>query len=357
MIMKRIPLNTFGCMTVMVMALLMMHSCSNGIVKINEKNFPDPAFRSYLLEEDYGQDGVLTKEEIQSIDILYVEEKDIESLKGIEIFTALKNLRCWNNKLTELDLSPCKELKSLSCEKNQLTELNLSGCSELDHLSCYKNQLTRLDLSPCKALNHLQCEDNQLTELNVSGCSDLTTLICHNNQLTKLELASTLPDLWIFQCNKNQLTELDVSTCPKLQQLDCQENQLTKLNLTGCEELKHINCADNQLTELDPTPCQALYYLNCSGNKLTKLDLSPCTELNYLVCANNQLSSEAMDALIESLRKGDLTQIHPSSLCLFSEDNEGNACTGKQLTRAGAKGWKLLFKSGEEEKEYKGSKQ
>ena len=53
-------------------------------VGIDKTNFPDDNFWNYLLEQDYGKDGVLTEAEIRNITVMDVSEKDIKSLKGIE---------------------------------------------------------------------------------------------------------------------------------------------------------------------------------------------------------------------------------------------------------------------------------
>ena len=113
-------------------------------ISINEINFPDANFRNYLLNQDYGNDGVLTNEEINGVLKLKVNGLDIENLKGIEFFTALTELRCENNRLTSLDVS-----------KNLL----------LEGLDCHDNQITALDISTNKALTDLKCNGNKLTNL------------------------------------------------------------------------------------------------------------------------------------------------------------------------------------------------
>ena len=52
-------------------------------VEINPTNFPDDNFRAYLLAQDYGADGIITKKEFQKITKIDVNEKNISSLKGI----------------------------------------------------------------------------------------------------------------------------------------------------------------------------------------------------------------------------------------------------------------------------------
>ena len=80
-------------------------------VEINEKNFPDGIFRNWLLSQDYGSDGVLTKSEIARVTLINAQrvgsiDSDhngkIQSLRGIEYFTALETLACCLNELTEL---------------------------------------------------------------------------------------------------------------------------------------------------------------------------------------------------------------------------------------------------------------
>ena len=74
-------------------------------VKINETTFPDSNFRNWVLSQDYGADGVLTNEELENVTSLDISRLDIHNQKGIEYFTALKDLNCMTNKLTTLDLS------------------------------------------------------------------------------------------------------------------------------------------------------------------------------------------------------------------------------------------------------------
>ena len=89
-------------------------------IAINEENFPDENFRNWLLEQDYGADGVITEEEIARISEIHVFERSISSLKGIEHFTALTDLRCSRKQLTALDVSNNTALTWLACHVNQI---------------------------------------------------------------------------------------------------------------------------------------------------------------------------------------------------------------------------------------------
>lgn len=87
---------------------------------------------------------------------------NISSLKGIEYFTALKELYCCYNQLTSLDVSKNTALKTLECSNNQLTSLDVSKNIVMERLYCSGNQLTSLDVSKNMALTHLSCHLNQI---------------------------------------------------------------------------------------------------------------------------------------------------------------------------------------------------
>ncbi len=194
-------------------------------VEINETNFPDENFRNWLLSRSYGRDGVLTDEEIAGVTEVFVPSKSIQSLKGIEFFTALTRLYCYGNQLTSLDVSKNIELTLLYCNNNQLTSLDVSKNIELTSLSCSDNQLTSLDVSKNTALEKLYCYGNQLTSLDVSGCTVLTRLDCYSNQLTSLDVSKNTA-LTELLCDNNQLTSLDVSKNTALTSLSCFMNQI-----------------------------------------------------------------------------------------------------------------------------------
>ena len=86
---------------------------------------------------------------------------------AIEYFTALTNLLCHANQLTDIDVSQNTALTHLDCNSNQLTNLDVSGATALTYLHCASNQLTSLNVSNNTALIHLYCYDNQLTSLDL----------------------------------------------------------------------------------------------------------------------------------------------------------------------------------------------
>ena len=103
-------------------------------VAVDEQNFPDTNFREWLLEQSYGVDGYLSTPEIAAVTGIDVSDKSISSLKGIEDVTALTELKCLFNQLTELDVSKNTALEYLYCYDNQLKSLDVSKNTALKWL-------------------------------------------------------------------------------------------------------------------------------------------------------------------------------------------------------------------------------
>ncbi|MCL2329294.1 MAG: M6 family metalloprotease domain-containing protein [Bacteroidetes bacterium] len=158
-------------------------------IAIDKVNFPDDYFRIWALTRPWGSDAILTPDEIAGITNMSVNNMGISDLKGLEYFTALKELYCYNNKLFSLDVSNLTNLETLFCDNNQLTSLDVSNLTNLKHLSCSNNKLTSLDVSGKKTnLVTLHCSNNQLATLNVSNLINLESFACHGNHLTAIDV-------------------------------------------------------------------------------------------------------------------------------------------------------------------------
>jgi Leucine-rich repeat (LRR) protein len=104
---------------------------------------------------------------INTVTTVSVVSTNISDLTGIEDFTALTGLYCYDNQLTSLDVSNNTNLTEMWCDNNQLTNLDVSQNTALTNLQCGNNQLTSLDVSQNTALTVLACDTNQLTSLDV----------------------------------------------------------------------------------------------------------------------------------------------------------------------------------------------
>ena len=259
-------------------------------VSISAENFPDEAFRNYVSANFDDGDGILSDTEISAVTAINVNGKGIKSLKGIEYFTALTKLDCYENQITSLDLSSCTRLAYLDCCQNKLTNLEIKQCTGLTYLECDENDITSLDLSGLSALAELNCCNCLIESLDISGCVGLKDLNCGYNYIETLDL-SDCTTLESIGCGDNELTDLDVRGCTRLKELYCYDNQLTALDLSNNFLLETLECNGNKLTSLDVSSCQKLKELDCYNNSITSLDVSSNTELANLYCFSNQIKS------------------------------------------------------------------
>ena len=171
-------------------------------------NFSDANFCEWVRDNcDKNHDSVLSPSEIAAVESINVIGMNIENLKGIEYFTALKRLDCPSNKIKQLNLSKNTKLEYLNCSfNNGLSTLNVSKNTALQVFYCTRCSLTSLDVSKNTALNQLTCSENQLTSLNVSNHAALAELNCYINQLTSVDV-SNCPSLTHLNCIGNRIGE------------------------------------------------------------------------------------------------------------------------------------------------------
>ena len=281
--------------------------------------FPDANFRAAVLEllnedGDWRTSGSMVTEADQAAmaayEYLSISSRGIADLTGIEHFTGLLYLDCYNNQLAELDVTSNTALIYLDCDSNQLSELDLSNNVVLDGLDCQNNQLAVLDVTNNVMLRILYCSGNQLTGLDVSNNAALIDLFCYSNQLTELDVSSNAALIYLncydnqiialdvsnnaallyLYCEWNRLTELDVNHNAALTTLSCDWNQLSELDVSNNSALTSLDCGINQLSELDVSNNSVLINLNCTGNQLYELDLSHNLALTSIICGSSQLS-------------------------------------------------------------------
>ena len=282
-------------------------------IVIDKTNFPDTTFRQYVSEKaDTDGNGSLSDEELNAVTSIFVTKMNISSLQGIEYFTSLKSLYCYENNLWSIDLSENTALEVVSCYSNYLSSLDLSALPSLKELNCSKNKLYTLKINGT-SLEQLHCESNNLSEIDVSGYPKLTYFRCDSNGISKLDLTKN-PALKYVYCANNLLTELDLSENVALDTLDCSNNDISSLDLKGYATLRVLNCTGNRLTELDLTDCIELNSLDCGDNDLTELILTGCSDLFSVTCYNNQLKT--LD-LSDSTR---LTSLYCAKNKLFALD-------------------------------------
>ena len=300
-------------------------------IKAQIVNIPDANFKAALLAHgstitggnigtiDTNSDGEIQVSEAQVyLGAIIVSSKSIMDLTGIDEFTALTELVCNNNQITNIDLSANTALTYLNLSRNQITNIDLSANTALTYVYCSNNPISNLDVSNNTALTSLICEMGQsLTSLDVSNNIALTSLVCDHNQLTQLDVSANTA-LTNLRCTNNQLTNLDIQTNTALTRLECRRNQLTSLDLRNNPALLSVECEFNQLTSLNTPTSTTLVGLFCDNNQLTNLDVSSHVNLINLQCHSNHLNR------LDISNNPDLVQLYCSNNMLSNLNTFAN---------------------------------
>lgn len=229
-----------------------------GYIAINEKNFPDKNFRDYVAGEwDKNHDNCFSPSEIAKATWISCDNREIDSLEGIQFFTEIWLLECYYNNLTTIDLSNNKKLSYINCHHNQLKELDVSGLPLLKTFYCGHNALPSIDVSKNEKLEDFDCQDNHLDTLNVSQNKELVKLSCGTNNLTELDVREN-KKLKELSCYESKLSNLDLRNQTELEVLKCWKNPLSALNVSANTKLKKLFVSNTNLTSLDATNNTAL---------------------------------------------------------------------------------------------------
>lgn len=194
---------------------------------------PDAKFEAKLISLgiDSGNiDGKVLTASISSIINLDISASSITNLKGIENFTSLKKLICYENRITNLDFSQNYDLTYLDADKNALTALNLSKNTLLTDLIVSNNNLSSINISNNINLINFNCASNQLLTIDVSKNTKLISFNFNGNQLKTLDISKNTV-LTTLDCGGNQFAFLDFSKNTTLINLNLNRNQLEYLNL------------------------------------------------------------------------------------------------------------------------------
>lgn len=106
-------------------------SFTSGILECCTVNIPDASFKAYLVSNTAintnGDTEIQCDEASAFTGAIYIGGYFISDLTGIEAFTSITTLQCYNNQLTSIDLTSNIALTELRCQNNQLTSLNVAN--------------------------------------------------------------------------------------------------------------------------------------------------------------------------------------------------------------------------------------
>lgn len=153
--------------------LFVAEEASAAEISINSTYFPDAKFRTYVSEKiDKDGNGKLSSTEILSTTTIDIKGLGISNLKGVERFTALKELFAADNSLNTVDLTKNTKLEVINLNRNNLTTLDLSKCTKMKIIQYAENALTQVTMPYYKYLtkiNYINASSNKFKTQTAAG--------------------------------------------------------------------------------------------------------------------------------------------------------------------------------------------
>lgn len=205
---------------------------------------PDPNFKQRVISLgfDTNSDNQIQVSEAEKVTKLYVDHLGIVNLEGINQFTNLEELGCYDNLLTTLDVSKLKKLKYLYAYNNKIGNLNTTGLTQLEHLYVQNNFfIASLDVSKMLQLKELYFSANRVTSLDVSGLNLLEKIEGENNRISTVALRKA-PALKSVNLKNNEMTvTVDIRGLTNLEYFNFEGSKLIFINFTGTVKLKEYH--------------------------------------------------------------------------------------------------------------------
>jgi hypothetical protein len=236
---------------------------------------------------------------VTSATSLDVSGKNITSLDGVQYFTNLTRLWCYQNELTSLPPLPAT-LTDLTCSQNRLTSLPALPAGLTDLISSY-NDISVLPPLP-SGLVYMDVGFGGLTALPALPATlkyaDFGYTIIHDFPVLPAGLTT-------LYCGANTFNSFPTSLPPGLINLQCHSLNLTSLPALP-STLVFLHCANNKLTSLPELPAglEGLYVYNNnltslptlpSGLKVLQCNINGLTELPTLPSSLNNLNADKND--------------------------------------------------------------
>ncbi|WGF92189.1 T9SS type A sorting domain-containing protein [Aequorivita marisscotiae] len=234
-------------------------------------NIPDANFKQALLENhpviDTNGDGEIQVSEAEAATNIFVHDKNITDLTGIEAFV---------------------NITSLTCSSNPISTVDLSNNPDLELLVIGRTNLSSLDISQNTALFTLYIDNTNITEIDTSNHPNLEFLNAAYGSLESVDLSNN-PNLVILKLEDTNVETLDLSSNPLLEALGIYGTVIDDLDFSLLPNLKIISLGNNNIETIDFSEnpdlcsvfignCPALEYINLkNGNNELLVPNTDCS--------------------------------------------------------------------------------
>ena len=239
--------------------------------------FADPGLEAAVRDELGRPTGLLDRDSIAAIEILLADERNIESLRGIECLVGLKRLGIDGNRLSQLDpLATLTGLESLTFDDNDVSDLSpLSALLNLRALAFRRNKIS--DISPLRrfeSLSGLIAFGNQIVSIEPLRHLPLSSLRLSGNPIADLSPLGDLTALRTLEISRVDDNSLDfMRSLEQLNLVAAEGNGIVDLTpLSALDQAGTFYLSDNAVADLAPLlDAEYIGIVWLDGNPLTKL--------------------------------------------------------------------------------------
>ena len=270
-------------------------------VVINEKNFPDKGFRDAIAWADADGNGVLSDEEIVSIDQLQLSSPT--SLKGLEYLTNIRQLDVYtdgsndspSNAITTFDGSILPHLFYLSFGgMNGLTSIDLSKNTEFEQLNIYQGAKNLATLKLPASVTMIGLADTPLlTTLDVNQYPKLQSFSMTHTGITDLDFSNHpyMSYVGVFgdEEKSDVLNSLNLENCTSLENVDIRFTTIKSLSMKHLPTVRTLMMLNNDITTITIDDCEVFNDITCDQNVLGTLYVKNNPQLHVINCQENKL--------------------------------------------------------------------
>jgi len=177
--------------------------------------FPDENLAkavAIILNNNEDTSFVVTQTQLEAINTLNVEGREIRSLEGLEYLINLKHLDASFNQITNLyPISNLDKLEYVNLKHNIISDMEpLIGLTQLFYLNLEGNQIQNIGLlSEMKSLSMLDLSSNKVSDISsLRHLILLNNLVLNNNQIEDVEPLANLRNLSYLELNNNRISDI-----------------------------------------------------------------------------------------------------------------------------------------------------
>ncbi|WP_179336890.1 T9SS type A sorting domain-containing protein [Winogradskyella ludwigii] len=211
-------------------------------------NIPDANFKTILVADTAintnGNAEIECSEASNFTGSINCANSSISDLTGIETFTALKWLYCFNNTISSIDVSQNVALITLSCGDNTLSSLDVSQNPDLLILGCANNVLTSLNVANGNNANTIDAYFEATGNSNLI-CIQVDDATYSTNNWTNIDTQTSFSTNCSLSVNDFNLNSISLHPNPTSSMLNIEMTQnikqATVYSMLGKEVLKTQN--------------------------------------------------------------------------------------------------------------------